>query len=538
ATVGRQLVEVDNADDSAVLPGDTNGSARLTIRGTECPPSTPANDAGCPAEFVTSWKPVCDSYPCQNPLIEITMTVRIPEPLQSTRAINTYAFNLNVVRTVKDNSIEINCQVLNGIYNSVTNTCRPKYAFKTCADVGMPYGVIKSVHKDGAIECVPLRSGQCNNATEVVASIDSRGRAVCSPKVCPCRATHTGWAACSQSCGGGTQTETRNVVPALNGGAACSPPATQTCNSHSCNWVVGAFGSCSKACGGGLQTRSFQCVDPVTGSVTSNSACPAPVPTGSQSCNSLPCDWQYGTYGACSVPCGGNGVRTRSANCFNPNSVSLTAATNCPTAPIDSAACNEGVCPVACVGSFGPCVGGTCGTGTQTYSITQPRAGTGAPCPYVTGDTIACNLPACPATPTPAPTPAGTPVPAVLCYAYNHGVGTIGFCDTQIEFAASCPVISNSGCDRPPFSGGCSAIRVGDPLASGCGVTPIATPTPIPSPAACWERDVGFGATSSLCDQAVRYRNTYAACMAMPLPPGPCGSLGAECRPSSAVNCP
>ncbi|GEM_PF-2202191 len=72
----------------------------------------------------------------------------------------------------------------------------------------------------------------------------SNGGANCSgPSTNTCPATAScpvnggwsvGWSACSASCGGGTQTRSCNNPPPANGGADCSGPSTQSCNTQAC----------------------------------------------------------------------------------------------------------------------------------------------------------------------------------------------------------------------------------------------------------------------------------------------------------------
>jgi cysteine-rich repeat protein len=58
--------------------------------------------------------------------------------------------------------------------------------------------------------------------------------------------------------------------------------------------------------------------------------------------------------------------------------------------------CFNGIChaPVDCVGSWGECVG-TCGTGTQTFTVTTPAAYDGKDCKESNGDTKECDLDPC-----------------------------------------------------------------------------------------------------------------------------------------------
>ena len=53
------------------------------------------------------------------------------------------------------------------------------------------------------------------------------------------------WNSCSLSCGGGTQTRTCTNPAPSGGGAPCSGPSSQSCNTHSC--LVSVIGACNNA---------------------------------------------------------------------------------------------------------------------------------------------------------------------------------------------------------------------------------------------------------------------------------------------------
>ena len=72
------------------------------------------------------------------------------------------------------------------------------------------------------------------------------------------------WSECTEECGGGQKSRSRNVLtPASNGGNDCDGDATETdiCNAEpcpvDCQWgAYGEWSNCTKECGGGEKTRT------------------------------------------------------------------------------------------------------------------------------------------------------------------------------------------------------------------------------------------------------------------------------------------
>lgn len=375
-------------------------TTRLTPNGSHCENGVVDPSSSCAIKLKARWKPICDTYPCLNPSMDLKVDVVLdPAPTKST--INPSNYGVSIVRGLQANDIQSACLVLNGVYNAISNTCRPKYAGKSCAGTeGMPGGIVSSVHQDGSITCTPLFSGACDPTTQVVKSIDSSGHAVCGPKDCSCRYSKT-WGACSQVCGGGTQTEIITVIsPPTGAGSLCPAPQTQACNTQSCHWQTYGWSACSQECNGGTQTQVVKCIDSNTGNPTSDTVClsdptAGPKPATSQSCNTASCSWNYGSWGSCSISCGADGTQTRTATCQNNNTGASAGSTAlCGGASVTSQTCNNGPCPVDCVGSFSAC-SPSCGPGTQMYTVTTPKVGTGRDCPYRTGDINNCNLGTC-----------------------------------------------------------------------------------------------------------------------------------------------
>ena len=120
-----------------------------------------------------------------------------------------------------------------------------------------------------------------------------------------------GWGSCSGACGGGSGTETRTVT-CQGGNGQCDPAielnSSQICtnNSPCCtpwdttNWT--ASSSCTQTCGGGTQTEARSVTCP-------SGDCCTTVPPSSQevSCNTQTCQWDVGDWvtGSCNGTCGG-----------------------------------------------------------------------------------------------------------------------------------------------------------------------------------------------------------------------------------------
>ncbi len=106
------------------------------------------------------------------------------------------------------------------------------------------------------------------------------------------------WETCSQTCGGGTYSRSvtcRNGLNIIVDESFCTETKSKlkgSCNTHSCSynyaWVEGNWGACSQTCGGGTQSRSQGCRrnDEV---YVQHALCTSPAPPTSQACNTQVC---------------------------------------------------------------------------------------------------------------------------------------------------------------------------------------------------------------------------------------------------------
>ena len=197
-----------------------------------------------------------------------------------------------------------------------------------------------------------------------------------------CRYNITVWGTCSATCDVGTQIRTASCfkekqangqtqieVVSLDDCArdpTLSDPITertcyQPCPCEIPRWVVGRYSECPVSCGGGYdQTRSVYCQCTLRGraQVTSDSDCagqdrPADRrPCGQAVCPCVGHHWVKGSYGDCSLTCGGFeqiGTRERKVECICYLNAERTVAneTRCDqrSKPLTKIDCYPPVCP-------------------------------------------------------------------------------------------------------------------------------------------------------------------------------------------------
>lgn len=349
----------------------TDGTSRYSIQGGACPAGADSSDSRCPLKYVARWKPICQTYPCINPTLDIQISL-VTEFGSKAPPLYAEKYQVSTVRGIGDGSLQSACQTLNGTYNAINNTCYPKNAGKTCG----AGEVISSVDANGNLTCVPFYSGTCDSATQIMSGIDANGKVQCAPRSQPanCPIACVGaWNSCLPSCGTGRVKTYVMVSPAKNGGDDCllpAPGATQACPDLPCPVkCVGHWVGCDVLCGGG--SDRYQVDIPAA-----NGGDPCPNYNG----ESIRCNTQ-----ACAVPvdCGG------SWSACNPATGTQTFTIT--QAPQDGGkACPASLtqnCPVDCAGSWGACGGAAAPYKTYTWTTLPRNGGSAATCAYPNGQT-------------------------------------------------------------------------------------------------------------------------------------------------------
>lgn len=351
-------------------------TTRLTLQGTHCPTGVPNPSERCPIQFQAMWKPICAAYPCVNPTLQIKvkLSTKYGSGANDVIPINVEKYSHSSVRSFNEDDIQSACFMLNGVYNSMTNTCFPPHAGRNCASLGKPAQVVTGVDLNGNITCSPFYHNTCDPVTQMMTGISATGAAICSLKPPPVPVVNCvgNWGACSAACNGGTQTYAI-TTPASGGGLACpfAAGATQACNVNPCAVnCVGSWQSCTQPCGGGTSTFIV-----TTPAANGGSACIAnhgdTMGCNTQACG-VPVDCA-GTWSSCDP---GTGTQV-----FTMTQAAQNGGAACPASPR--------TCQVDCVGDWGAC---SAGSRTYTWSVT-PKNG-GASCSYANGatDTTVCSV--------------------------------------------------------------------------------------------------------------------------------------------------
>jgi len=232
---------------------------------------------------------------------------------------------------------------------------------------------------------------------------NSTERQTCSPDGCPLDCIWgewQGWSNCSKDCGGGVQTNQRNLKQhAKFDGKACSGSGEETkaCNTQGCpknceygDW--GAWSNCTKECGTGILTRKRAVVQPKE---FGGKECTGKL-EDAQPCNNIPCpndcQWQeWSAWSTCSATCSG-GTHTRSRNKTEAVGTGKPGDDDMAT---EEQPCNSEVqCPVDCKfmpwNAWTDC-SVTCGMGTRKrVRAKQEDQNGGKPCPDQSEENDSC----------------------------------------------------------------------------------------------------------------------------------------------------
>ncbi|XP_044305258.1 ADAMTS-like protein 4 isoform X3 [Varanus komodoensis] len=221
---------------------------------------------------------------------------------------------------------------------------------------------------------------KCRHISKPVAADE-----VCNTEPCPAYWDTAEWAACSKSCGMGTQhrqvlcrqtyANRSTMVHPQRCGHLEKPNTTQACQVQVCShWEVRTnWSSCSVLCGTGHRTRHVRCVSN-QGDLLHDGDCPRNHrPKTSEACNMGPCvrTWFFSDWSnTCSAECG-TGIQRRSVLCLSSNANGQEEENCAGTKPADMRACNGGPCQRVArwyQGPWSPC-SSDCGTGTQRRDI-------------------------------------------------------------------------------------------------------------------------------------------------------------------------
>ncbi len=311
----------------------------------------------------------------------------------------------NIKESVNDKFDSITPAWLSGISLFSIKAAPPACVYSEWGPCSVPCG--------GGTQTRTLTSGSPGQCTELSQTCNTQA---CTPTPVDCSGH---WGDCSVPCGGGTQSFIIDI-PAQNGGAECTQ-TTQACNTEACAPTCKPNGdSCAasdECCSGNCNGVNGKCADPNT-----------------------QCKDEGG-------PCGGNNVCCPGLTCITTPNHENDKCGYPPPPDVD------------CVGSWSACEG-SCGTGTQTFTITIPQSGEGQDCEAGNGDTRPCPLPACCQPTGSCPTTCGydgTDIP--------DGCGGTIAC----EPTAACPPIDNCPDDPDKMVPGVCGCGIPDVDSDGDG---------------------------------------------------------------------
>ncbi|XP_022314749.2 adhesion G protein-coupled receptor B1-like isoform X1 [Crassostrea virginica] len=248
--------------------------------------------------------------------------------------------------------------------------------------------------------------------------------ATCNSQVCPVDgylSDWSDWTVCSQTCGWGQQTRSRDCHPPQYGGSLCQKDTTdkKACHIKPCpvdgvlrDW--GPWDHCSATCEG-HRKRTRACIPPTNGGAPCSGSTTETEKCGTHHCpvDGVLRDW--GPWGHCSATCEGHRKRTRA--CIPPTN----GGAPCRGSTTETEQCGTQHCPVdgmlSVWGDWTPC-SVTCGSGSRVRSraCIPPQHG-GRDCNGLTYDMSTCSLPECP---KPSSTQLSTTSSGVSCPTCNE----------------------------------------------------------------------------------------------------------------------
>ena len=356
--------------------------------GQVCPPlnqDISCNDlSGCPIDCVLSeWSPLSScSNTCGSGIASLTRTVITPAK-NNGKACQFLKYDISCNNK---SGCPIDCVVSDwSPLSSCSNTCGDGIQTKT-----------------RTVITPPLNNGQmCPSLKQDISCNNNSG--------CPVDCIVSDWSplsSCSNTCGTGIQTKTRNVLTQpQNDGIDC-PPLKQNVicnNTDGCdvncavsNWTD--WSTCDTVCGTGKQTRTRTITTPQK---NKGIICPPLIDT--KTCNVtsgcvVDCSLNsWSDWSSCSNTCG-DGIQSRTTTVkIEPRNNGLA----CPPLQQDISCNNKSTCPIDCEVSnwsdWSSC-SNTCGQGfvQRTRSVITPSLNGGSICPKLTDISLCYNSSECP----------------------------------------------------------------------------------------------------------------------------------------------
>uniref|UniRef100_UPI00193A61B8 uncharacterized protein LOC120335429 n=1 Tax=Styela clava TaxID=7725 RepID=UPI00193A61B8 len=181
---------------------------------------------------------------------------------------------------------------------------------------------------------------------------------VCAVTECPFWGEWSIWSECSNTCGGGRRTHSRECINGNPGDFGCQGAQTEQshCGANPCPYVTNwsSWGACSVSCGGGVRRSRRVCLNgnPITG-------CDAPLDR-SEECNEFECPRldEWSPWSACTRTCDG-GVSIRTRECLGPD------GTYCDEDLRDERSCSSSPCERWGSWSSWSSCDATCGLGVR-----------------------------------------------------------------------------------------------------------------------------------------------------------------------------